>query len=85
MNVPLSDLSSPADANCPAEFAAIVKPNAPTNKFSSGSVSADTPVVAYNDPFVILSKFSVLMRSFIVLPSKYDTDDRLGFVVYSNF
>ena len=38
-------------------------------------------MTAYKELFVTLSKFSVRMRSVTVLPSKYDTDDRLEVVI----
>ena len=74
-------MSFPADTNFPALSAAIIKPR--SNKLTSASARAATPVVAYSYPFVVLSKFSVLLRSVTVLPSAYDTDDRLEFIVYS--
>ena len=52
---------------------------------TSASASAATPVVAYNDPFVVVSRFAVFVRLYAVLPAKYDTDDRLLFVVNSKF
>ena len=76
-------MSSQAEANLPALSAAKVKPNTPANKLTSASASAATPVVAYNDPFVVVSRFAVLVRLFAVLPAKYDTDERLEFVVNS--
>ena len=62
-----------------------MNPSAPANKFVSASANynAATPVVAYNDLFVIVSRFPVLVRLFAVLPAKYDTDERLEFVVNS--
>ena len=81
LKVPLADVNAPADANLPAESAAIVNPSAPANKFVSSSASEEIPVTAYKELFVTLSKFSVLMRSVTVLPSKYDTDDRLEVVI----
>ena len=64
-----------------------MNPSAPANKFVSASTNynAATPVVAYNDPFVVVSRFAVFVRLYAVLPAKYDTDDRLLFVVNSKF
>ena len=53
--------------------------------YFTASASAATPVVAYNEPFIVVSRFAVLVRLFAVLPAKYDTDDRLEFVVNSKF